>query len=281
MELADLYEPEWPDVVLPMADRSWPGHRLTARQVHWREHGWLMVPDLIPDELIDRYCTEWRTANLIDYDNGEPVYQVGGWNDCTPYMRHPALRELCCYGPLARILEELTGEPMGVHLNLTGWVTTTRDWHSDQYLNEPFVGGYYTAVWIALQDIHPLSGPFQFVDGSHRWPPISQKKVRDALGEDGKGFDWPTHSERILTPLFAEKIERENLEITTHVPRRGTVFIWHGRLLHRGSVAQIPGMERRALIFHASGIHHRPDMPPAVQHEEGGYYFPLNGGRIR
>lgn len=33
------------------------------------------------------------------------------------------------------VLEELLGEPAGVHLSLTGWLTTTRDWHQDCVLN--------------------------------------------------------------------------------------------------------------------------------------------------
>lgn len=276
LALDDLYEAEWSDDALPQVDRSWPG-RLTPRQLHWREHGWLTVERLIPDDLIDRYCNEWRAENLLGHDNGQRVFRMGGWPDAVPYMRHEVLRELCCYGPLHRILHELIGEPMGVHLNLTGWETTGRDWHSDQYLNEPYVGGFYTAVWVALDDIHPMSGPFQFVDGSHRWPPLSQAKVRAALGEDGRGPDWPAKSERILTPLFERKIADH--EVTTYLPGKGSVLIWHGRLLHRGSKAVIPNMERRSCILHLSGINHRPDMPKAVQHEtEAGHFFPIMQG---
>lgn len=274
LALEDLYEHTWDDDAIPRVDSATPG-QLSERQWQWRNHGWVTIPGLIPDDLIDRYSDEWRAANLVGFDDRQRLYRTGGWPDPTPYMRHKTLRELCCYGPLARILYELTEEPMGVHLNLTGWVTTERNWHSDQYLNEPSVGGYYTAVWIALQDINPLSGPFQFIDGSHRWPPLSQEKVRAALGANGNGPLWPSYSEEILTPLFERKIEREGLEITSYVPQRGDVLVWHGRLLHRGSKAAIPGAERRALILHASGIHHRPDMPAAVQHEQGGYFFPI------
>src|SRR5690606_23080639 len=157
----------------------------------------------------DRYCDEWREHNAD---------RPQGWPYDVPYMHHPVLRELCCYRPLHDILEELTGEPMGVHLNLTGWVSTERDRHADQYLNQPYVGGYYTAVWIALGDIHPDSGPYQYVRASHRWPPISQDKVRAALGADGEGPDWPRHSERILTPLYERKIAEEGLQVESFLP---------------------------------------------------------------
>jgi ectoine hydroxylase-related dioxygenase (phytanoyl-CoA dioxygenase family) len=193
-------------------------------------------------------------------------------------MHHPELLELCCHPALAAALQELTGEPMAVHLNLTGWRSTRRRWHFDQYLNEPYVGAYYAAAWIALDNIHPDAGPFEYVPGSHRWwPPISQHKMRAALGNDGTGPDWPTHSERILTPLFEAELAARGITPQPFLANRGDVLIWHSRLLHQGSIPRNPHMERRGLIAHFSGIHHRPDMPPAVQHPNGGRYFPLGG----
>jgi hypothetical protein len=261
--LADLYEDEWGPDVTPPADR---GEISTTLQHHWWHDGYVVIPRLIPGDLIDRYKDEWVVYSPAP----------GGWPDPIPYMRHPALRDLVTCEPLAEVLEELTGEPMGVHLNLTGWVSTERDWHADQYLNEPFVGGYYTAVWIALDDIHPDSGPFQYVPGSHRWPPVSQAKIRHLLGDKGDTPDWPKYSEAILTELYEQKIREEGLTIESHIPKRGTCLVWHGRLLHRGSVANTWGMTRRSCIAHFSGIRHRPDMPAAVRHG-GGWLFPIGG----
>jgi len=34
---------------------------------------------------------------------------------------------------------------------------------------------------MALEDIHPDCGPFEFVPGSHRWPTLRQEKVRSLL----------------------------------------------------------------------------------------------------
>lgn len=243
---------------------------LDSRQYRWVRDGFVILPGLLPDDLIDAYCAEWRAADL----------GPGGYPDATPYMRHPALRALCTYGPLHDVMAHLIGEPVGVHLNLTGWVSTERDWHQDSYLNEPYVGGHYVAAWLALDDIHPDSGPFQIVPGSCRWPQVSQAKIRAALAADGDGPMWPKHSERILSPLFAAEIERRGAEAFTWVPSRGDVLLWSGRALHRGSRAKVPGMERRALIAHFSGVSHRPDMPPALEHG-GGHYFPLDGGPVR
>jgi ectoine hydroxylase-related dioxygenase (phytanoyl-CoA dioxygenase family) len=74
-----------------------------------------------------------------------------------------------------------------------------------------------------------------------------------------------------------DQIERRKAQITTYLPERGDVLFWHGRLLHRGSIAKNPNMLRKSLIAHYSGINHRSDMPAAIKHNSG-WYFPIDGG---
>lgn len=248
----------------------------------WNDAGVLVLPGLIDDDLIGAYSQAWIEANgpieldradLLDTLRHLSAERPGGWPDCTPYMRHPEILDLVA--PLAPHLEDLIGEPAGIHLNLTGWVTTGRDWHQDSYLNEPEVGDHYAAAWIALGDIHPDAGPFQYVPGSHRWPQVT----RDLIGRHVNLNDpqWPKHSEEILSPLFEAEIERRQACVVTHLPQRGDVLIWSGRLLHRGSVAKVSGAYRPAFIAHFSGIDHRSSMPAAREWGNGGWFFPLGG----
>lgn len=265
--LDDLAE-EWDDSVVPEPERL----PATTAQMRWQREGFLILDaaeKIIPEGTMLAYEDTWR------HWNGD---RPGGWDYATPYMDHPALMAVCCQPLLADALRHLTGEPMGVHLNLTGWTSTRRDWHFDQYLNEPYVGGFYAAVWIVLDAISPHAGPFEYVPRSHTWwPPISQAKMREALGSDGRGPDWPTKSERILSPLFEHELRRRKITPSQFLGKRGDVLVWHSRLLHRGSVPKNPQLERRGLIAHFSGIFHRPDMPAAVRHPLGGWYFPLGG----
>lgn len=207
-----------------------------------------------------------------------PWREPGGWPDPIPYMRHPEILDLLAL--VAPCVEQTVGETMAVNLNLTGWVSTERDWHQDGYLNPPGVGDHYAAVWIALQDVDPDSGPFQYVPGSHRWPQVTQERILDALGMTTQNFtaDWPSRSEKILTPLFTEEIENAGVPVSTYLPNRGDVLVWHGRLLHRGSKPRIPGTPRKALIAHFSGTKWRPDMPAAKRYRQTGLHlFPLQG----
>jgi hypothetical protein len=250
---------EGPDLEPPVPIRP------TSLQRQWLKEGVVVLRRFLPDRLIAAYCEAHRRQGLgID------------WRDATPYMRILELRDLCCHWPLADVLEELIGEPCGVHLNLAGWVSTERDWHQDHYLNPPHVGSFYVAVWFALDDIHPDSGPFEWIPRSHLWPLLSAEKIRALIPEERRELpSWPYDSEAVLTPAVERKTAELGVKTKRFLGKKGDVLIWHARLLHRGSPPKVKGMTRRGLIAHYSGIHHRQDMPPAIKDEAGGWYFPL------
>ncbi len=238
----------------------------TPSAADWNDEGVVIKKGFMPEDLMQEYEQCWLEEN-----KDRPM----GWPDPIPYTRHIEVRKFFTYAPLAELLESLIGEPAGVHLNLTGWRSTQRDWHQDSYLNPPHVGDAYAAVWIALDDIHPDCGPFQYVPGSHRWPQVTRELILGALEPDERDHKWPKYSERVLTPLFEEEIVKRGNNVVSHLPSRGDLLVWHGRLMHRGSPPNVPGMERRATIAHYSGIHHRQDMPQAKRVPGGGWYFPL------
>jgi hypothetical protein len=271
----EYFAEEWDDTAWPSVERA----PVTERQRAWASDGVVIERKVIPEGLMSAYEEAWLQKH------GGPTAVPGspltyerpmGWSGPTPYMACDPLRELLCSDPVSSILQEIIGHPMGLHLTLTGWKSSRRNWHFDQYLNEPFVGGFYAAVWIALDTIVADAGPFEFVRGSHRWwSPISQQKMREALGEDGHGPAWPTHSERILTPLFEKELEQRGIQPEQFTAQRGDLLIWHGRLLHRGSIPRNEALERRAVIGHYSATHRRPDMPIPFQHGSMGWYFPI------
>lgn len=250
---------------------------------NWDADGMLIVLGLIPDPLIDAYCDQFinDAADRARSYHEDDAELAAGYGIGTPYMAVRELRDIALYERLTFILDRLLGETMALHLNLTGWRSTTRQWHQDQYLNPPCVGNFYAATWVALDDISPDAGPFEFVRGSHRWPAIDQAKMLAAMGEDGTDPDWPWRSETILGPLFDAEIEARGGKVEQFMAQRGDVLIWHPNLCHRGSAPNNPALERRALISHYSAISHRCDMVGRERHWKSeyadGYYFDLGG----
>lgn len=248
-----------------------------AGPADWNDDGFVIKKGLIPEALMVDYEKCWIENNAEIIDEKLLMIRPGGWPDCTPYRRHPEVMEILMHEEISLTMEELIGEPAGVHLNLSGWKSTTRNWHQDTYLNPPHVGDYYIAIWIALETINPDAGPFQIIPGSHRWRTVTQEKILAALPEEQRDYRWPKYSEDILTPMFEHVIESHKAEVLTYLPERGDVLFWHGRLLHRGSIANNPLLPRKSLIAHYSGINHRQDMPKAERHGSG-WYFPVDGG---
>lgn len=265
----------------------------------WNDDGVLHLPGFLDPAMVAAYQEAWMASNGpvrlnpaygIDADGGHwdttagagnpadlwtiDASEPGGWPDACPYMRHPALRDLCTDPRLAHELEQLVGAPMGVHLNLTGWVSTQRNWHQDGYLNPELVGDRYAAVWMALADVHPDSGPFQFIPGSHRWHRLTQAKIGQYVDLDDP--QWPRLTEDFLTELVDAEIKERDAHVVDFVPAAGDVLIWHPRLYHRGTAPVVPGAYRPALIAHYSAITVRPDFPPAERAPLGGWLFPIH-----
>lgn len=259
-----------PDDLIPYLDRrSLDESTLSPTQAQWRREGVLHLKKFIPDEITEPYIQR-RAA----YPN--PV----GWLNPTPYMFVPELRRLALYPPLMAKMKEVIGEDMMLHLCLTPWVSSERGWHQDDYLNPPFVNSWYAAVWVALADIHPDSGPFEYVPGSHRWPLLRGDKVRKYLTKEELAVrapktdnnPWERLAERFVDPAIEAEIAASGQPIIPFLASRGDVLVWHGRLIHRGSMAKVKGMERRSVIAHYSGVNHREDMPGRAQDENGQYY---------
>lgn len=258
------------DELLPFLDRQMVDEAaLSPLQKSWRREGVVCLRNFVPDAITEPYINR-RAA----------YHNVRGWRIPTPYMHIPEMRELALFPPLMAVMRELIGEEMMLHLALTSWRSTGRAWHQDDYLNPDFVNCWYAAVWFALGDVHPDCGPFEYVEGSHRWPLLRQEKVRQFLTEDEKtriepatgANQWERSAERFMTPAIEAEIAARGARIVPFIARRGDVLIWHGRLMHRGSLAHVSDMERRSLITHYSGIGHRPDMVVRAQDENGQNY---------
>lgn len=250
---------------------------LTQDQADWRNDGLIIKRNFVPREIIDAYCARFEK------DRGSaPSPRVGGvWRDNVPYMHVKEIRNICLFQELSNLLESLIGSPMGLHLNLVEWTSTERQWHQDDYLNPEFLNNHYVAVWFALDDIHPDSGPFEFIRGSHKWPLMRRGKVWDAAPQEMKSqpnwsVHWPSLTQDFVSNAIQEKITVENHTIETFIPaNKGDILVWSGALVHRGSSPNVRGMERKALISHYSAIDHRLDMPVHETIPQKGSYFVL------
>lgn len=268
---------DFPDDKVPFLDRfDVEEGRLTPLQKHWRDHGFVVFKKLIRDNEIDEYDELRKKLKL----------GKGHFANFTPYLDHEVLRRISLSKQLHATLYELLGQDMGCHFMLTAHHSTERGWHQDDYLNPDYVYSNYAALWIATGDIDPDAGPFEFVPGSHKWPCIRGRLVKQHLSdefaratnvEEGKGH-WAAFAEAFTNDVYAAEIEQRNVSFAQFLASKGDVMIWHGRLVHRGSAPNNETLERPSIISHFSGINVRSDIGTDIRRygDQGCHYWHFN-----
>jgi hypothetical protein len=264
LELAE----QFPEQDVPLLDQNSTNLKMpTPDQQHWRDYGYIIKRNFIAHDLIDEYLSIRRKMNLGS----------GPFPDITPYLNHSVIRDMCCSRELHYLLVDLLGEELGVHFLLADFKSTERGWHQDDYLNPSDTMARYAAIWMAMGDIDPDSGPFEFVPGSHKWPCMRRDKVKALVvpeARDTGDHSWAVIAEARVNKAVEAYIQETGAKVVRFDAKKGDILIWHGKLMHRGSIPHNPALLRPSLIAHYSNIRSRRDFGNEItRHGNGGYFW--------
>jgi hypothetical protein len=118
--------------------------------------------------------------------------------------------------------------------------------HSDSIHMTTYPLGYLIAAWIALEDIHPDSGPLFYYPGSHRLPYILNEDFGNISNQFALGNKSYTDYEEVIQDI----INKEKLEYKVFLPKKGDVLIWHANLIHGGMPVVNPSLTRKSMVIH-------------------------------
>ena len=209
-------------------------------------NGFYVMENVVSEDLINDYNNYWyeKVEKGLVKDgvdtHGHPLKA-----NRTSYLDHPEVMNILCSEEFNSIFEEID-KGVALHLNLDYEYSTEKEWHQDAVLPTKIAGDNYTGVWVAIEDIHPDAGPLELVPGSHLWD-IDFKSLYK------KDFSYLEASY-----VLAEEIEKRNAEIFTFLPKKGDALVWHGRLIHRGSLPKNRDLTRRSLIGHYCNMYSNP-----------------------
>jgi ectoine hydroxylase len=118
--------------------------------------------------------------------------------------------------------------------------------HSDSVHMTTYPLGYLVAIWVALEDVHPDSGPLFYYPGSHKLPYLLNNdwNTNSSFLSLGK-HDYPDYED-----MLEELIKKNNFPREELMAKKGDVFIWHANLVHGGSPIINPALTRKSMVVH-------------------------------
>jgi hypothetical protein len=126
-------------------------------------------------------------------------------------------------------------------------VATQQPTHSDViHFDTLPTRGLMTAAWVALEDIHPDSGPLIYYPGSHKlglWD-VDELGVRLETNSVTAGDTTRSIYERKLQ----DAIDNLQLQPAYGLLKKGETFVWAASLLHGGSKLNDPKLTRRSQV---------------------------------
>lgn len=186
------------------------------------------------------------------------------------FLESPEVRSMALAPKLAEIIRTLLGGDPMVFNSLNFEHGSQQKAHLDTLYMPPKVKNKMCAAWIALEDIHPDSGPLFYYPGSHKIPRyLFSTGKQNAVAEEMEKF----HA------YYDEEIAKRGMKTEEFCPRAGDVLIWHAQLLHGGSAIKDPARTRKSLVTH---YFRQQEFPAYCSKEHGShaYYFIREHGKV-
>ncbi len=118
--------------------------------------------------------------------------------------------------------------------------------HQDHYYLDTNPPGNLIGVWYALEDIHPESGCFFVIPGSHKARVISRENISSTKG--GLKALVPEHEE--MRKKIIKLIQEKNCEYKAFPLNKGDVLFWHPYTIHGAYQNKNPQFSRKSFTAH-------------------------------
>ncbi|MDH3207495.1 MAG: phytanoyl-CoA dioxygenase family protein [Gemmatimonadota bacterium] len=191
----------------------------------YRDHGYVVLDvPVIDTDTVDRVVSE-LDGRYDDVQTGHdtPNRKLDAWRESE------AVVEVANAPSVLRALEVLYGRRAFPFQTLNFLVGTEQGAHSDTVHFHSIPHRFMAGVWVALEDIHPDSGPLVVYPGSHKLPCYDPFD----LAIEAK---WEAHHE--YEAAIEAIVGAFGLEPRPLTLKRGQAVIWEANLLHGGSMVR-------------------------------------------
>lgn len=217
--------------------------------------GYVVLPGAMPADLIDQVLLAQRASRrnplLIFRGQGVVGYERARWNPQGQMVRSiqnphllglvprlsSAIRRLVFSGPMAEALSACTGQFCWVN-----WQTMLfdrsvgTDIHLDSWFLDTKPHGHLIGTWIALEDIHPDSGPFLIYPRSHQL----------AVSAHMAGL---VNLNQRRTELCGA-LDQASIKPRSLLLRKGDLVLWNSLVAHGSEIPSSDRSTRKSVTAH-------------------------------
>lgn len=213
-----------------------------AKLEGWVDDGYMVLEGQLGRDEVEEINSDLERL----FEQGAVKYHPLGQRIVNSFEHCEPARRAVTDPELVRLLSFLLGRDARLFQTINFFVGSEQAAHSDSFhmTTEPM--GYLIAIWIALEDVDPGSGPVYYYPGSHRLPYVMTEDLAAVGGEHATKED--RYAERIR-----EEIAERGLEPVEFTANAGDVLIWHANLLHGGRGIGRQGSTRKSLVAHYFG----------------------------
>lgn len=243
----------------------------TLLHKYW-EDGYLIFDSQVGEDVFDRAVANgrglWKSrpgdllGASVQVNNGRPMPLSLFPEDFEPcpgsrildgHSHNPQFELLSALPALHRLMSLILGEKPVATQSLYFGYGSTQSLHRDPWYVVTTPISTLVACWIALEDISADSGPLTFVPKSHKLP-YKPLNTGDIIFHEATAT--PESKGEHVRDMQA-RMKEHGLEVKEFVARKGEILIWHGSLIHGGSVVKRPELTRESYVIHfdAARVH--------------------------
>ena len=214
----------------------------TRQQIlQWSAKGYMVLPGLINHaeaEAVNEAVNDLLASGKHPLTHDHKLVHA--------HRLHPAINQLFRNTHLQAITSFLLGKQTLPFQTLNFVQGSGQRAHSDSIHMTTYPLGYLIAAWIALEDIHPDSGPLFYYPGSHKLPYLLNEDFGNLSSRFALGNKAYTDYEEVVETVLTQT----NFEKEIFLPQKGDVLIWHANLIHGGMPVVNPSLTRKSMVIH-------------------------------
>ena len=207
------------------------------------DEGWFEIENHLDTKLIDQLTSAMGHAAAV----GDSGFTPGSSQRLQRmHIKYDSFWDVTTYPKTQQLIDTLMQVPSTV-CQVIGFINGTQQApHQDAIHLSVFPRGFMCGAWLALEDIQPDSGELMIYPGSHRWKPVM---MADAGIPKVHNSQWSTFA-RTVEARWRELAESSGVEPIIYRPKRGSLLIWHERLMHGGSRRLNKDLTRKSCVTH-------------------------------